>query len=294
MAAALETGTPKLRIEAVAARRQAQIDSGKEVIIGVNKYRAPDETPIELLEVDNSAVRAAQIARLEQLRAERDDAKVSAALNALTACAESGDGNLLALAVEAARARASNGEISLALEKVWGRHQATTRSLTGVYLAEYGDKDILAEIRWLTAAFRRSEGCAPRLLVAKMGQDGHDRGSKVIAGAFADMGFDVEIAPLFQTPAEVAQQALDHDVHVVGISSLTAGHKTLLPQLMSELRARGRGDQVVVIGGVIPKGDHQELLEAGAAAIFGPGTAIPRAAKTVLDELFRRLDAPGA
>lgn len=292
MAKALETGAPKLRIEAVAARRQAQIDSGAEVIIGVNKYRAAGETPMDILEVDNSAVREAQIKRLGQLRAGRDEAKVTTALNALTAGAESGEGNLLALAVEAARARASNGEISLALEKVWGRHRATTRSLTGVYLAEYGDRDILAEIRWLTAAFRRSEGCAPRLLVAKMGQDGHDRGSKVIAGAFADMGFEVEIAPLFGTPAEVARQAEEKDVHVVGISSLTAGHKTLLPQLMAELEKRGRGDQVVVIGGVIPKQDHQELYQQGAAAIFGPGTAIPQAAKTVLDELFRRLDAP--
>ena len=292
MAAALETGLPKMRIEEVAARRQAQIDRGKEVIIGVNKYRTASETPMDILEVNNSAVRQAQIEGLQQLRAERDEAKLAAALNALTACAETGEGNLLALAVEAARARASNGEISLALEKVWGRHRATTRSLTGVYLAEYGDEAALAEIRWLTAAFTRSEGCPPRLLVAKMGQDGHDRGSKVIASAFADMGFDVEIAPLFQTPAEVAAQAVDKDVHVVGISSLTAGHRTLLPQLIAELEKRGRGDKLVVIGGVIPQRDHEELYQQGAAAIFGPGTAIPQAAKTVLDELFRRLDAP--
>lgn len=298
MAKALESGLPKLRIEEAAALRQAQIDSGAESIIGVNKYRASQEASavasLDIREVDNSAVRDAQVQRLRHLRQDRDQAQVRAALDGLTACAESGAGNLLALAVEAARACATTGEISLALEKAWGRHQAVAQTVSGVYLAEYGDAALLDELRWLTEAFRRSEGGPPRILIAKMGQDGHDRGAKVIASAFADMGFDVALAPLFQTPAEVAQQAAEQDVHVVGISSLTAGHKALLPQLMAELRKRRRGNQVLVIGGVIPKRDHAALYQAGAAAIFGPGTPIPQAAKTVLDELFRRLDAPSA
>ena len=298
MAKALESGLPKQRIEEAAALRQAQIDSGAESIIGVNKYRASQEAPagasLDIREVDNSAVRDAQVQRLRQLRQDRDQAQVRSALDGLTACAESGAGNLLALAVEAARARATTGEISLALEKAWGRHQAVAQTVSGVYLAEYGDAALLDELRWLTEAFRRSEGGPPRILIAKMGQDGHDRGAKVIASAFADLGFDVALAPLFQTPAEVAQQAAEQDVHVVGISSLTAGHKALLPQLMAELRKRSRGNQVLVIGGVVPKRDHAALYQAGAAAIFGPGTPIPQAAKTVLDELFRRLDAPSA
>ena len=290
MAKALETGLPKMRIEEAAARRQAQIDSGIESIIGVNKYRPGQEETIEILEVDNSAVRQTQIERLRQLRAERDESAVERALNALSSCAESGEGNLLELAVEAARARASNGEISLALEKVWGRHKAVIRSVAGIYSGEFADAQEFAAVRQLTDKFESCEGRRPRIMVAKMGQDGHDRGAKVIATAFADMGFDVDIAPLFQTPAEVAKQAVENDVHVVGISSLAAGHKTLLPQLVAELGKLGRADMMVVIGGVIPAQDHQFLYANGASAIFGPGTVIPVAAKKVLQELSSRLD----
>ncbi len=289
MTKALETGLPKLRIEEAAARRQAQIDSGAEVIIGLNAYRPPEDAPIPHREVDNSAVREKQIQRLKALRASRKEGKVADTLTALTDCARSGSGNLLALAVAAARARATNGEISLALEKVWGRHKAMTQSLTGVYSAEYGNDSEVAELRRMTAEFAREEGRRPRLMVAKMGQDGHDRGAKVIATAFADMGFDVDIAPLFQTPAEVARQAVENDVHIIGISSLAAAHKTLLPRLIAELDALGRADMMVVIGGVIPAQDHAALSEMGAAAIFGPGTAVPAAARQVFDELKRRL-----
>ena len=292
MAQALETGLPQQRIEAAAARRQARIDSGQESIIGLNKYRPAQPTQIDMLEVDNSAVRAAQVERLRQLRAERDDAQTQAALQALTRCAESGDGNLLALSVDAARALATTGEISSALERVWGRHQAQARVSSGVYSGESGDDSAIAAVRQITADFEAVEGARPRLLVAKMGQDGHDRGAKVIASAFADMGFEVRIAPLFQTPAEVAQQALDFQAHVVGVSSLAAGHKTLLPQLMAELRRLGGGETMVVAGGVIPARDHDMLRAQGIAAIFGPGSAIPQAALTVLEELLRRLDAP--
>ncbi len=294
MAKALETGAPKLRIEESAARRQALIDSGSETIIGVNKYRSTCQSShqeaIDILEVDNSAVREAQIKRLRQLRRDRDEAKLRAALMGLTACAESGDGNLLALAIEAARARATTGEISLALEKVWARHKAAIRSVAGVYSGEYSDAGEFAAARQQADAFARDEGRRPRIMVAKMGQDGHDRGAKVIATAFADMGFDVDIAPLFQTPAEVAKQAVENDAHIVGVSSLAAGHKTLLPQLVAELAELGRGDMMVVIGGVIPARDHQFLYDQGASAIFGPGTVIPVAAKEVLLELSRRLD----
>ena len=294
MAKALETGAPKMRIEESAARRQALIDSGSESLIGVNKYRSTHQfshqEAIDILEVDNSAVREAQIKRLRQLRRDRDEAKLRAALLGLTACAESGDGNLLALAIEAARARASTGEISLALEKVWGRHIAAIHSVAGVYSGEYSDAGEFAAARQLADAFARDEGRRPRIMVAKMGQDGHDRGAKVIATAFADMGFDVDIAPLFQTPAEVAKQAVENDAHIVGVSSLAAGHKTLLPQLVAELAELGRGDMMVVIGGVIPARDHQFLYDQGASAIFGPGTVIPVAAKEVLLELSRRLD----
>lgn len=289
MAKAMETGLPKMRIEEAAARRQAHIDSGKETLIGVNKYRLSKEDPIDILEVDNTAVRQAQIARLENLRSERDSAKVEATLNALTHCAETGDGNLLALAIDAARARATNGEISDALEKVWGRHKATIQSIAGVYSSEFGDEQEVATIRQMTDEFAMNEGRRPRIMVAKMGQDGHDRGAKVIATAFADMGFDVDIAPLFQTPAEVAKQAIENDVHVVGISSLAAGHKTLLPQLVKELDKLGRDDIMVVIGGVIPAQDYQFLYDNGASAIFGPGTVVPIAAQEVLQELNKRL-----
>ena len=290
MAKALETGAPKMRIEEAAARRQAQIDSGAETIIGVNKYQSASPSPVEYRAVDNSAVLAAQVERLRRLRSERDDDALQTALHALTDCAGSGEGNLLALSIKAARARATTGEISEALEKAWGRHKAILRSVSGIYSAEFGDQAAVASVRRMTEEFARDEGRRPRIMVAKMGQDGHDRGAKVIATAFADMGFDVDIAPLFQTPAEVAKQAVENDAHVVGISSLAAAHLTLLPQLTRELEAQGRGDMMVVIGGVIPARDHQYLYERGAAAIFGPGTVIPVAAQKLLDELNRRLN----
>ena len=289
MAKALETGLPKMRIEEAAARRQAHIDSGQETVVGLNKYRLAEEAPLEILEVDNTAVRQAQIARLQELRANRDEHAVHAALEALTEAAASGEGNLLELSVNAARARASLGEISSALEKVWGRHQAVIRSIAGVYRAEYGEMEAIADVRRMADEFAQREGRRPRILVAKIGQDGHDRGAKVVATAFADLGFDVDIGPLFQTPAEVARQAMENDVHVVGISSLAAGHKTLLPQLVAELAALGRADIMVVIGGVIPAQDYEYLYAHGAAAIFGPGTVIPIAAKRVLQELNGRL-----
>jgi methylmalonyl-CoA mutase len=289
MAKAIETGLPKMRIEEAAARRQAHIDSGKETIIGVNKYRLPHEEPIEILEVDNSAVRQSQIQRLEKLRAERDGTKAQAALNAITHCAETGAGNLLDLAVAAARARASLGEISNAMEQVWNRHKAVIRSIAGIYSAEFGDDEEIAVVRKMADEFEEREGRRPRILVAKMGQDGHDRGSKVIATAFADLGFDVDIGPLFQTPEETARQAVENDVHVIGVSSLAAGHKTLLPQLVDELHKLGREDIMVIIGGVIPAQDYQFLKDHGAAAIFGPGTVIPVAAQKVLEELNRRV-----
>ncbi|MBE2199656.1 MAG: methylmalonyl-CoA mutase [Anaerolinea sp.] len=289
MARALETGLPKMRIEEAAARRQAHIDSGQETIVGLNKYRLDEEAPLDILEVDNTAVRAAQIARLQELRANRDEHAVHAALEALTGAAAADEGNLLELSVNAARARATLGEISSALEKVWGRHQAVIRSIAGVYRAEYGEMDAIAEVRRMADEFEQLEGRRPRILVAKIGQDGHDRGAKVVATAFADLGFDVDIGPLFQTPAEVARQAMENDVHVVGISSLAAGHKTLLPQLVAELAALGRADIMVVIGGVIPAQDYEYLYAHGAAAIFGPGTVIPVAAKRVIGELYGRL-----
>ncbi|MEQ8677255.1 MAG: methylmalonyl-CoA mutase [Aggregatilineales bacterium] len=289
MAKALETGLPKMRIEEAAARRQAHIDSGLETLVGVNKYRLDHEDPLEILEVDNSAVRESQIARLRQLRAERDDAAVSASLNALTHSAETGEGNLLQLALDAARVRASLGEISDALEKVWGRHKAVIRSISGVYSAEFGAEQEIERVRRMADAFEVQEGRRPRIMIAKMGQDGHDRGAKVIATAFADLGFDVDIGPLFQTPDEVARQAMENDVHVIGMSSLAAGHKTLLPQLIEELKKLKREDIMVVVGGVIPAQDYQYLYEHGAAAIFGPGTVIPVAAQKVLEALNERL-----
>ena len=256
MAAAIETGLPKMRIEEAAARRQAHIDSGTEEIVGVNSYRLDKEDPLEILEVDNTAVRQAQIARLEKLRAIRDPEKVRVCLDAITRATETGEGNLLELAVDAARARASLGEISDAVEKVCGRHKAIIRSISGIYSSEFADEEIIAEVRAMTDEFAEKEGRRPRIMIAKMGQDGHDRGAKVISTAFADMGYDVDIGPLFQTPAEAAQDAVDNDVHIVGMSSLAAGHKTLLPQLVEELRKRGREDIIVVIGGVIPAQDY--------------------------------------
>ncbi len=291
MAKAIETGLPKMRIEEASARRQARIDSGKETIVGVNKYRLAKEDPLDILDIDNTAVREAQIRRLEKLRAERDETKVRAALNAITEAAETGQGNLLEKAVEAARARASLGEISAAMEKVYGRHKAIIRAISGVYSSEFGDEEEVKRVRQMADEFEQREGRRPRILVAKMGQDGHDRGAKVIATAFADMGFDVDIGALFQTPDEVARQAIESDVHVVGISSLAAGHKTLVPQLVAELKKMGREDIMVVVGGVIPAQDYAFLKANGAAAIFGPGTVIPVAAQKVITELNQRLAA---
>ena len=285
MAKAVEAGLPKMRIEEAAARKQARIDSGREVIVGVNKYQAPSETPLELMEV-NQAVRENQIARLAQVRASRDSAQVAASLDALERCARDGStGNLVTLAVEAARCRATLGEISSALERVWGRYAAPVRSISGVYAAETLDDASFAEARELVQRFAETEGRRPRILVAKMGQDGHDRGAKVIATAFADLGFDVDIGPLFQTPEEVARHAIENDVHVCGISSLAGGHKTLLPELVSELRRLGRADILVVAGGVIPEPDYKYLHEQGVAGIFGPGTRIPAAAGDILKKL---------
>jgi methylmalonyl-CoA mutase len=292
MAAAIGSGLPKLRIEEASARRQARIDSGQEVIVGVNRYRLDQEDPLEILEVDNTEVRRQQIARLEKLRSERDAGQVEQALTALTACARTGEGNLLALAVEAARARASLGEISDAMEKVCGRHKAEIRTISGVYSAEYGKEgqgDKVNRIQNMIARFEEREGRRPRILVAKMGQDGHDRGAKVVATAFADLGFDVDVGPLFQTPEETARQAVENDVHIIGMSSLAAGHKTLLPALVGELKKLGREDIMVICGGVIPAQDYEFLRENGAAAIFGPGTVIPVAAEKLLEELNRRL-----
>ncbi|MCM3715153.1 methylmalonyl-CoA mutase [Alkalihalobacillus oceani] len=289
MAKAIETGLPKMRIEEAAARRQAHIDSGKEVIIGVNRYRPKEEEPLEILNIDNTAVRTAQMKRLDVLRKNRNEEDVQQRLEAITASARSGKGNLLALAVEAARARASLGEISLAYEKAVGRHKAVIRSISGVYRSEYGEKEEMKTIREMTDRFTEHEGRRPRIMIAKMGQDGHDRGAKVISTAFADMGFDVDIGPLFQTPEEAALQAVENDVHILGMSSLAAGHNTLLPQVIEELKRLGREDILVIIGGVIPPQDYPFLREKGAAAIFGPGTVIPVAAQKIIEELNRRL-----
>ncbi len=292
MTKAVATGMPKLRIEETAARRQALIDRGQEVIVGVNKYRKDKEDPIDILDVDNMKVRASQIARLEQIRKTRDEAACAAALAELERRAREG-GNLLDGAVAAARARASVGEISMAMEKVFGRHRAEVRTLAGVYGAAYAGDDGFAAIQKDIDAFAAEEGRRPRMLVVKMGQDGHDRGAKVIATAFADIGFDVDVGPLFQTPAEAAQDAIDNDVHVVGISSQAAGHKTLAPQLIEELKAQGAGDILVICGGVIPQQDYDFLHKAGVKAIFGPGTNIPEAAQSILG-LIRAARRPAA
>jgi methylmalonyl-CoA mutase len=286
MTKAIEAGIPKMRIDKAAARRQACIDSGKEVIVGVNAYPAPSETPIPVLDIDDAAVRAAQVRRLEQLRRERNNHAVQQSLAELEACARVGEGNLLECAVDAARKRATLGEISLALEKVWGRYQAVPRAVTGIYSAEVASEEFRATQR-MVAEFEEAEGRRPRILVAKMGQDGHDRGAKVIASAFADLGFDVDIGPLFQTPAEVARFAMESDVHVVGVSTLAAGHKTLMPQLIDELRRLRRDDILVVAGGVIPPQDYEFLYAAGVGGIFGPGTPIPSAAQQILHALQR-------
>jgi len=289
MSKAIETGLPKMRIEEAAARRQAKIDSGVETIVGVNKYRLEKEDPLDILTVDNTAVRISQIERLKKLRAERDDAAVRRCLEAITAAAaDKKNGNLLALAVEAAQARATLGEISDAVEKVAGRYQAVIRSISGVYASSYGHMDDIKAVRAMADAFEKREGRRPRILIAKMGQDGHDRGAKVVATGYADLGFDVDIGPLFQTPEETAKQAVENDVHIVAMSSLAAGHKTLLPALMAELKRLGREDILVVAGGVIPVQDYEFLRQAGAVAIFGPGTKIPASAKELIEILNAR------
>ncbi|MEZ5845606.1 MAG: methylmalonyl-CoA mutase [Geminicoccaceae bacterium] len=285
MAKAIEQGIPKLRIEEAAARTQARIDSGRQTVVGVNKHRLADEEEVDVLKVDNESVRRAQIAKLERLRSERDAAALAPKLEALTKAAETGEGNLLALAVDAARARATVGEITSALEKVYGRHRAEIRSITGVYTKEVGAMGSVEDCRRAVGAFAEAEGRRPRILIAKMGQDGHDRGQKVIATAFADLGFDVDIGPLFQTPAEAARQAVENDVHIVGASSLAAGHLTLVPELRAELERQGRGDVMIVVGGVIPPQDHEALYAAGARAIFPPGTVIAEAALDLLRKL---------
>lgn len=286
MAKAIEEGLPKMRIEEAAARKQARIDSGKDIIVGVNRYQTPEDREIELLEVDNSAVRHSQIERLQKLRAERDDEKVNAALERLEDAAKNGTGNLLELAVEAARAMASLGEISMAMEKAFGRHKATVRSISGVYSGEVADNEDFKKAKELADEFTQLEGRRPRIMIAKMGQDGHDRGAKVIATSFADLGFDVDIGPLFQTPEEAAMQAAENDVHIVGASSLAAGHKTLVPKLIEELKKIGRDDIMVIAGGVIPPKDYDFLTKAGVAAVFGPGTVIAKAAQEILKKLM--------
>jgi len=290
MTKAIETGLPKLRIEEAAARKQARIDGGKDIIVGINRYRPATETEIELLEVDNQAVRESQIARLNDIKAKRDTNKVEQVLAAITQSALNPASevglNLLALAIEAARHRATLGEISDAMEKAFGRHKATIRAVSGIYSAEVSDDENFALARQMANQFAELDGRRPRILVAKMGQDGHDRGAKVIATSFADLGFDVDMGPLFQTPAEVARQAAENDVHIVGVSSLAAGHKTLVPQLIHELRQLGRDDIMVIAGGVIPAGDYQYLYDAGVKGVFGPGTVISIAAQKILRELI--------
>jgi methylmalonyl-CoA mutase len=288
MAKAIEAGIPKLRIEEAAAKTQARIDSGHQSVIGVNKYQPTDEAPIEVLKVDNAAVRANQLDKLARLKAERDPTALQEALDALTRAA-TGNGNLLALAVDAARAKATVGEISMALEKVFGRHRAEIKAITGVYKREVGMTGAVQRVKTLVENFEAAEGRRPRLLVAKIGQDGHDRGQKVIASAFADLGFDVDIGPLFATPSEAARQAVENDVHVLGVSSLAAAHLTLVPELKKELAAQGREDIMIVVGGVVPPQDYDALLKSGAEAIFPPGTVISEAAEKLLKTLNHRL-----
>jgi len=286
MAAAIETGVPKMRIEEASARTQARIDSGSQVIVGVNQFRLEKEDPIDILEVDNTAVRIQQIERLKELRANRDEAAVQAALAAITECAKTGNGNLLELAVEAARVRASLGEISDACEAVAGRYKATIRTISGVYSSETKNDANFIKACELTEKFAKKEGRRPRIMIAKMGQDGHDRGAKVVATGYADCGFDVDMGPLFQTPAEAAKQAVENDVHIMGVSSLAAGHKTLVPQVIAELKALGREDIIVIAGGVIPAQDYDYLYKAGVAAIFGPGSPVAKAACTIMEILL--------
>ncbi len=290
MTRAIESGLPKMRIEEAAARAQARIDSGIQTIVGTNKYRLEKEEPIETLEVDNSAVREAQVKRLERLRAERNEEECQKSLESITECVRTGEGNLLALAVDAASKRASLGEISFACEKITGRYKAVIRTISGVYSSEYKSDEEFNEARALVSEFAGKEGRQPRILIAKIGQDGHDRGAKVVSTGYADIGFDVDIGPLFQTPAEAAKQAVENDVHVLGISSLAAGHKTLIPQVINELKNLGREDILVVAGGIIPPQDYKFLYDAGVAAIFGPGTSVSKAARQILEILLHNID----
>jgi methylmalonyl-CoA mutase len=289
MAKAIEAGLPKMRIEEAAARKQAKIDSGEEQIVGINAFRIADDVAFEILDVDNTAVRDGQINGLTQLKANRDQQEVASALEAIELCAKTGNGNLLELAIDAARVRASLGEISLAMEKVFGRYAATTRTISGVFAKEMIQNSDFEAAQQLANTFAKEEGRRPRIMVAKLGQDGHDRGAKIIATAFADLGFDVDMGPLFQTPAEAAKQAAENDVHILGISSLAAGHKTLVPEVIEALRIIGRDDILVVVGGVIPQQDYEFLKNAGAAAIFGPGTVVAKAATELLTILMQDL-----
>jgi methylmalonyl-CoA mutase len=291
MTKAVDSGWAKLKIEASAAAKQARIDSGADVIVGVNKYKPSKADEFDILEVDNHAVRDTQIARLQSVRAKRDAAQVQEALDALTACAERGEGNLLDLSIKAIRLRATVGEVSSALEKVWGRHRADTQKVTGVYAAAYDSAEGWDQLKGEIAAFAAAQGRRPRVMIAKLGQDGHDRGAKVVATAFADLGFDVDIGPLFQTPEECARQAIENDVHAVGVSTLAAGHKTLVPAIIDELKKQGAGDIVVFVGGVIPKQDYEFLYDAGVKGIYGPGTPIPASAKDVLEQIRKAVGA---
>jgi methylmalonyl-CoA mutase len=288
MAKAIESGIPKMRIEEAAARTQAKIDSKTQTIVGTNKYRLEKEDPIDILDIDNAEVRKSQIERLAKLRANRNEEEVQAALAAITKAVETGKGNLLELAVDAAQKRASLGEISDACEKIVGRYNAVIRSISGVYSAEAADDKEFAKAQTLAKQFAEKEGRQPRIMIAKMGQDGHDRGAKVVATGYADIGFDVDMGPLFQTPAEAAKQAVENDVHVVGVSSLAAGHKTLVPQIIEELKKLGREDILVICGGVIPAQDYQFLYDAGAVAIFGPGTSVAKAGSDILNMLIEQ------
>ncbi len=285
MTKAVDSGWAKLKIEAAAAEKQARIDSGKDVIVGVNKYKLAKEDPIDILDVDNVRVRDGQIARLQAIKAKRDNAAVAAALDALTAAAESGQGNLLDLAIQAIRLRATVGEVSDALEKIYGRHRADTQKVTGVYAAAYDSAEGWDKLKEEIAAFATEQGRRPRVMIAKLGQDGHDRGAKVVATAFADLGFDVDMGPLFQTPEECARQAIENDVHAVGVSTLAAGHKTLVPAIIAELKKQGADDIIVFVGGVIPRQDYEMLYEAGVKGVYGPGTPIPASAKDVLEQI---------
>ena len=291
MTQAVDSGWAKLKIEAAAAEKQANIDSGRDVIVGVNKYRLAKEDAVDILQIDNVKVRDGQIARLNHIKANRDQTLVSQALAALTSAAESGEGNLLELSINAMRLRATVGEVSDALEEIYGRHRADTQKVTGVYAAAYDSAEGWDKLKEEINAFAEAEGRRPRVMIAKLGQDGHDRGAKVVATAFADLGFDVDMGPLFQTPEECARQAIENDVHAVGISTLAAGHKTLVPALIQSLKDQGADDIIVFVGGVIPAQDYEHLYEAGVKGIYGPGTPIPASAKDVLEQIRKALAA---